>query len=73
MPTALAAPSSSRVPADDEMSLAELLDLFDPAEQASSPSSPSRTAGTGLRALRKTWARRSAAWNIAPGGAWRAW
>jgi hypothetical protein len=76
VPTALAAPSSVRVPADDELSLAELLDLFDPEEPGTPASSerPSlRTAGTCLRTLRESWARRTAAWNIAPGGAWRAW
>jgi hypothetical protein len=79
VPTALAAPTSSQVahaPADDELTLAELLDLFDPEEPGTPVSSehPSlRTAGAGLRTLRETWARRTAGWNIAPGGAWRAW
>jgi hypothetical protein len=79
VPTALAAPSSSRVahaPVDDELTLAELLDLFspdEPAPQAWSHRPSLRTTVAGLRTLRETWARRTAGWNIAPGGAWRAW
>jgi hypothetical protein len=57
------------------LSLAELLDLFadEPGTPAPSERPSLRAAGAGLRTLRVTWARRPAAWRVAPGGAWRAW
>ena len=64
MPTALAAPSSSHAArAEDELSLAELLDLFE---------HPS-LSGSGLRTRQQTRARRTVGWRVVPGGAWRAW
>jgi hypothetical protein len=78
-PPALATRSSSAVAplsADEELGLAELLDLFTPMdleELAPSPLRSLRSDGIRLRAWAQRWVRRATEWGAGPGGAWRAW
>jgi hypothetical protein len=77
-PPALAARSSSPVlppSADEELGLADLLDLFTTDEPAAAPPAPRslRSSLAQLRASAQQWVQRATAWGAGPGGAWRAW
>ena len=63
------------LPADDELGLADLLDLFTADEPADPPAELQslRSAVAALRARAQEWLRRATAWGAGPGGAWRAW
>jgi hypothetical protein len=74
--TALATLMSSPVEpvlADDEMSLAALLDLFEPEELAAAAPTERPSPGAGLRVWTQTWVRRATHWGAGPRGSWRAW
>ena len=80
MPPALAAPSSAVVAparADDELTLAALMDLFEPEEleetTTSTMRSSRRTPGDGLRAWTHERFRWSVEVNVRLGGSRRAW
>ena len=83
MPPALAAPSSAVVAparADDELTLAALMDLFEPEEleettsrRTSTMRSSRRAPGDGLRAWTHERLRWSAEVNVRLGGSRRAW
>ena len=77
-PPALATRPSSPValsPADEELGLAELLDLFTSEDPAVAPSARGsvRSDGRRVRAWARQWLRRATEWGAGPGGAWRAW
>lgn len=85
MPPALAAPSSAVVAparADDELTLAGLMDLFEPEEpdeldlRTSNPSTTRaalRSAVSGLRSWRSEWSLWSVKVTLRLGGTRRAW
>jgi hypothetical protein len=79
VPPALAAPSSAVVAparADDELTLAALMDLFEPEEleETTSTMRPSpRTPANGLRAWTHERFRWSDGVNVRLGGSRRAW
>ena len=68
-------PSVAPLPADEELGLAELLDLFTSEDVAVAPSArrPLSWDGFRLRARAQRWMRRATEWGAGPGGAWRAW
>ena len=75
-PTTRPSPDVLDVPADGELSLAELLDLLALERPGEAPVPGRRPAGgylTGLRGLVREWVRRAAGWGAGPQGAWRAW
>ena len=76
-PPAPATRSSSAVltlPGDEDLGLAELLDLFAPEGAAAVPASSSfRADATRLWGWVRHGVRRATAWGSGPGGAWRAW
>jgi len=79
VPPALAAPASAVVAparADDELTLAALMDLFEPEEfeeTTSTPRSSRRTHATGLRARTNDRFRWTAGVSVRLGGSRRAW
>ena len=76
-PPAPATRSSSAVltlPGDEDLGLAELLDLFAPEGAAAAPAGSSfRADATRLWSWVRQGVRRATAWGAGPGGAWRAW
>jgi hypothetical protein len=78
-PPALASRSPSPVepvPADDELSLAALLDLFAPEEPAAASTAERRSfrsSGAALGAWTQKWSQRATEWGAGPQGSWRAW
>ena len=82
MPPVLAAPSSAVVAparADDELTLAGLMDLFEPEELDPSTSTPSTARATLRTAARdlRTWRHERSLWSVKVtvrlGGSRRAW
>lgn len=63
------------IPADEELGLAELLDLFTSEDPAAAPTARRslRADRLRLRAWAQGWLHRATSWGAGPGGAWRAW
>ena len=57
---------------DDELSLADLLELFGPEEPAAGALAAAQVR-VGLRARLQQWVARAAGWGSGPQGTWRAW